>query len=112
MKHPMEYIYISYLTHEEDDPAESYVELDETHRERRRVDLYDNGMCFAYGGIYGYSEALSKTPYRERWMPGRSPARPLRPFGSSFPSGPPALWMRSFKPKKQQCPGQLAGTLL
>ena len=55
MKHPMEYIYISYLTHEEDDPAESYVELDETHRERRRVDLYDNGMCFAYGGIYGYS---------------------------------------------------------
>ena len=81
MKHPMEYIYISYLTHEEDDPAESYVELDETHRERRRVDLYDNGMCFAYGGIYGYSEALSKTPYPESPYglnrPGEVDARPI-----------------------------------
>ena len=61
----MEYIYISYLTHEEDDPAESYGSWTKPTGERRRVDLYDNGMCFAYGGIYGYSEALSKTPYPE-----------------------------------------------
>ena len=61
----MQYVWINYLSHEEDDPAESYVEVDETHLERRRADIYQNGMCFAYGGEYGWPEALSKTPYPE-----------------------------------------------
>ena len=46
----MRYLWINYLVHEEDDPTESYVELDENRLERRRADLYDNGMAFAYGG--------------------------------------------------------------
>lgn len=61
----MQYIWITHLAHEEDDPAETYVEVDEAHRERRRVDIYQNGMTFAYGGDHGWPEALSKTPYPE-----------------------------------------------
>lgn len=59
----MEYLWINYLIHEEDDPTESYVELDDSRLERRRIDIYDNGMNFAYGGIFGGESVLSKTPY-------------------------------------------------
>ena len=61
----MHYLWINALSHEEDDPAESYVELDDRRLERRRVDFYENGMAFAYGGIFGGEEILSKTPYPE-----------------------------------------------
>ena len=59
----MQYLWINYLTHEEDDPTESYVELDDGSLERRRIDIYDNGMSFAYGGVFGGESILSKTPY-------------------------------------------------
>ena len=58
----MRYLWINYLVHEEDDPTESYVELDENRLERRRADLYDNGMAFAYGDHPGDREILSKEP--------------------------------------------------
>ena len=61
----MVYLWINYLTHEEDDPTEAYVELDDSRRERRRVDIYDNGMAFACGGNFGYEGALSREPYPE-----------------------------------------------
>lgn len=49
----MQYVWITYLSHDEDDPAESYVELGDDLRERRRIDQYQNGMCFAYGEEHG-----------------------------------------------------------
>ena len=61
----MRYLWINYLVHEEDDPTEAYVELDEDRLERRRIDIYDNGMAFAYGGNFGFQEALSREPYPE-----------------------------------------------
>ena len=61
----MEYLWISYQVHEIDDPADTYVELDERHLERRRLDLYDNGMRFLYGGELGREEVLCKDPYPE-----------------------------------------------
>ena len=61
----MRYLWINFLVHEEDDPTESYVELDENRLERRRADLYDNGMAFAYGDHPGDREILSKEPYPE-----------------------------------------------
>lgn len=77
----MQYIWITYLTHEEDDPAETYVEVDDTLMERRRIDTYQNGMAFAYGGEYGQREALSKTPYPANPyglnQPGEVDARPI-----------------------------------
>ena len=51
MKHPMEYIYISYLTHEEDDPAESYVELDEAGK--KALTTYQN-LEYYYGTHFQY----------------------------------------------------------
>ena len=59
----MQYLWINYLTHEEDDPTESYVELGDDRRERRRMDFYDNGMGFAYGGLFGGEAVLSQVPY-------------------------------------------------
>ena len=61
----MQYLWINYLVHEEDDPTEAYVELDENRLERRRIEIYDNGMAFACGGNFGYQEALAKEPYPE-----------------------------------------------
>ena len=59
----MQYLWINYLSHEEDDPTESYVELGDDRRERRRMDFYDNGMSFAYGGLFGGEAVLSQVPY-------------------------------------------------
>jgi len=77
----LQYLLITYLVHEEDDPTESYVELDENRMERRRMDFYQNGMCFAYGGDHGWPEALSKTPYPESPYslnrPGEVEAQPV-----------------------------------
>ena len=41
----------------------SWAELDENRLERRRMDFYDNGMGFAYGGFFGGEAVLSKVPY-------------------------------------------------
>ena len=78
----MEYVIKELLHPEEDDEANFiYSELDSQRRETRRVEFYPSGMCFAYGGIYGYSEALSKTPYPESPYglnrPGEVDARPI-----------------------------------
>lgn len=61
----MQYIWISYAQHEIDDPSEIYAELDEDRRERRRIDFYQNGMRFAYGGERGRTEVLSPEAYPE-----------------------------------------------
>ena len=62
----MEYLWIEYFQQEEDDPTDTYTELDENRLERRRVDFYQNGMRFAYGAERGRTEVLSKTPYPEK----------------------------------------------
>ncbi len=61
----MQYLWIEYFQSEEDDPSDTYVELNEARLEQRRVDFYQNGMRFAYGAERGRREALSKTPYPE-----------------------------------------------
>lgn len=61
----MQYIWINYLRHETDDPSDTYAELDTSGLEQRRIDFYQNGMCFAYGGEQGRTEVLSQTPYPE-----------------------------------------------
>ena len=71
----MQYLWINYLTHEEDDPTESYVELGDDRRERRRMDFYDNGMSFAYGGLFGGEAVLSQVPYPDPRTAGQNPAR-------------------------------------
>lgn len=58
----VQYIWISYLQPESDDPSDTYAELDNTGRERRRVDFYQNGMCFSYGCERGRTEVLSAYP--------------------------------------------------
>ena len=77
----MQYVWITYLSHDEDDPAESYVELGDDLRERRRIYQYQNGMCFAYGEEHGWPEALSKKPYPENPYglnkPGEVDAKPI-----------------------------------
>ena len=61
----MQHLYLNYLQHEEDDPSEVYLELDEGRREQRRIDFYQNGMCFAYGGERGQTEVHSRKIYPE-----------------------------------------------
>lgn len=61
----MQYIWISYQNNDVDDPSDSYIELDDRRLERRRVDLYQNGMRFVYGGEMGRTEVLSRDPYPE-----------------------------------------------
>ena len=61
----MQYIWISYRNSDLDEPTDSYVELDGDRLERRRVDLYQNGMRFVYGAEMGRTEVLSREPYPE-----------------------------------------------
>lgn len=88
----MQYVWITYLSHDEDDPAESYVELGDDLRERRRIDQYQNGMCFAYGEEHGagrrpfLKRPIRRTPTAEQARRGGRQAH-LRP-GLSKPLVP------------------------
>lgn len=60
----MEYLWIEYFQQEEDDPTDTYTELDENRLERRRVDFYQNGMRFAYGAERGGRRCCPRRPTR------------------------------------------------
>ena len=47
---------------QEDEARQVYSELDREGLETRRVELYPNGLWFAYGDEHGREEALSSTP--------------------------------------------------
>lgn len=60
----MDYI-IKEILHPEDEDEANFVysELDQNRRETRRVEFYQNGVCFAYGGDRGHEEVLNPTPF-------------------------------------------------
>ena len=59
----MEYVLLQYTHELTDAPSLVYSELDSTRRERRRVEFYPGGLCFAYGAERGGEEVLSPTPF-------------------------------------------------
>lgn len=59
----MSYVWVKYLHPEEDEPAEIYSELDENRLETRKVEFFNNGICFSYGDERGNEDALSKEPF-------------------------------------------------
>ena len=62
----MEYIVKElHLPEEDDEPDFVYSELDSGRRETRRVEFYQNGVCFAYGGNMGHEEVLDPEPFPE-----------------------------------------------
>lgn len=62
----MEYVVKElHLPEEDDEPNFIYYELDSSRRESRRVEFYQNGVCFAYGGDMGHEEVLNPEPFPE-----------------------------------------------
>ena len=61
----MDYVLVEYLQPEEDEPALVYSELDQQRLEQRRVEFFEKGLCFAYGGERGHEEALNPRPFPE-----------------------------------------------
>ena len=61
----MRYILLEYDHPQEDEAKQVYSELDRENRETRRVELYPNGLWFAYGDEHGREEALSADPFPE-----------------------------------------------
>nr|WP_326186248.1 hypothetical protein [uncultured Oscillibacter sp.] len=62
----MTYIWTTFHNQEEEDePSEVYSELDRDRLEVRRVEFFQNGLCFSYGEERGNFEALSKEPFPE-----------------------------------------------
>lgn len=59
----MEYLLIECPQEDIDEPSHIYSEMDDSRRERRRVEVYPNGLCFAYGQEHGHDEVLRPTPF-------------------------------------------------
>ena len=59
----MTYVWVKYLKADEDEPCEVYSELDENRLETRKVEFFNNGICFSYGEERGNYDALSKVPF-------------------------------------------------
>ena len=79
----MRYILLEYDHPQEDEAKQVYSELDRENRETRRVELYPNGLWFAYGDEHGREEALSADPFPEDVrtlnVPGEVSARTIAP---------------------------------
>lgn len=61
----MDYVLLECIRTDVDEPNQIYSELDEQRMERRRIEFYPTGLCFAYGGEHGHEEVLSSTPFPE-----------------------------------------------
>lgn len=80
----MEYIVKElHLPEEDDEPVFVYSELDSGRRETRRVEFYQNGVCFAYGGDMGHEEILNPEPFPEEL---RTLNRPAKLKSDHFPA--------------------------
>ena len=79
----MRYLLLEYNHPQEDEAKQVYSELDRENRETRRVELYPNGLWFAYGDEHGREEALSPDPFPEDIrtlnVPGEVSARTIAP---------------------------------
>ena len=75
------YVLTEYDNPEEDEPRYVYSQLDESRRERRRVEFFPNGLSFAFGAEQGREEALSPEPFpedlRSLSRPGEVAVRPI-----------------------------------
>ena len=75
----MRYIMLEYDHPLEDEPEQIYSELDGEGMETRRVEVYPNGLWFAYGEEHGREESLSRSPFpadiRAMNLPGEVTAR-------------------------------------
>ena len=69
----MDYVLLTYLVHDDDDPHYVYSEVDKDRMETRRVEFFDNGMCFAYGGDRGHEEVLNPEPFPTDLRPWNKP---------------------------------------
>ncbi len=59
----MRYLLAEWTHQEEDEPYLIYSEMDEERRETRRVEFYQNGIVFSYGGERGNEGALNPEPF-------------------------------------------------
>ena len=59
----MEYIHIKRFCDLEDEPEDTYYELDEGRHEVRRVEFFRGGPCFSYGAELGNQNLLPDTPF-------------------------------------------------
>lgn len=79
----MRYVMLEYAEPQEDEARQVYSELDRENLETRRVELYPNGLWFAYGDEHGREEALNPTLFpadvRELNVPGKVTARTIAP---------------------------------
>ncbi len=79
----MRYLLLEYEAPQEDEARLIYSEVDQEGRETRRVEIYPNGLWFAYGQEHGREEALSPTPFPEDVrtlnVPGEMMARSIAP---------------------------------
>lgn len=61
----MEYVLTQWDHDLDDEPYLIYSELDDSRREKRRVEFYRNGITFSYGGERGNEGALAPDPFPE-----------------------------------------------
>ena len=61
----MEYVLTEWDHDLDDEPCLIYSELDDGRMERRKVEFFQNGICFSYGGERGNEGALSDVPFPE-----------------------------------------------
>ena len=77
----MRYVLVEYDHPQEDEAKQVYSELDREGLETRRVELYPNGLWFAYGDEHGREEALNPVPFpddvRALTVPGQVTARTI-----------------------------------
>lgn len=95
----MRYVMLEYAEPQEDEARQVYSELDRENLETRRVELYPNGLWFAYGDEHGREEALESHPLPRRRTGAECSRqsdgpdhRPRRVPGGLGPGGRAAGW--------------------
>ena len=61
----MDYVLLEMDHDLDDEPYLVYSELDEKRMERRKVEFFRGGLCFAYGAERGNDGALAEKPFPE-----------------------------------------------
>lgn len=61
----MKYVLAEWDHDLDDEPYLIYSELDDSRREKRRVEFYRNGITFSYGAERGNEGALAQEPFPE-----------------------------------------------
>jgi len=61
----MDYVLVEWDHDLDDEPYLIYSEIDGSRRETRRVEFYQSGVAFSYGGERGNEGVLAKEPFPE-----------------------------------------------